>query len=119
MRRAVRTFVRVFQGGKKKREKKEEKKEENARLEASLERNIGGIGQFRFLRAASLANIKGSVGLILSEASAMRISIPIEKNLDFPDGHLGPLYLYPTSFVLGDLQHSYLLPLSFLLCVRP
>ena len=34
--------------------------------------------QFRFLRAACLANIKGSVGLILSKASAMRISIPLD-----------------------------------------
>ncbi len=32
--------------------------------------------QFRFLRAACYANIKGSVGLILAKASAMRISIP-------------------------------------------
>jgi hypothetical protein len=35
-------------------------------------------GQFRFLRAARYANIKGSVGLILAKASAMRISIPLE-----------------------------------------
>ena len=34
--------------------------------------------QFRFLRTASLANIKGSVGLILSKSSAMRISIPFD-----------------------------------------
>ena len=34
--------------------------------------------QFRFLRAASFANIKGSVGLILAKASAMRISIPMD-----------------------------------------
>jgi hypothetical protein len=34
--------------------------------------------QFRFLRAACYANIKGSVGLILVEASAMRISIPLD-----------------------------------------
>ena len=34
--------------------------------------------QFRFLRAASLANIKGSVGLILAKASTMRISIPLD-----------------------------------------
>jgi len=32
--------------------------------------------QLRFLRAACFANIKGSVGLILAKASAMRISIP-------------------------------------------
>jgi hypothetical protein len=34
--------------------------------------------QFRFLRAASYANIKGSVGLILAKASTMRISIPVD-----------------------------------------
>jgi hypothetical protein len=35
-------------------------------------------GGFRFLRAACLAHIKGSVGLILAKASAMRISIPLD-----------------------------------------
>ncbi len=39
--------------------------------------------QFRLLRTDCYANIKGSVGLILAKASAMRISIP----------HLGRLYL--------------------------
>jgi hypothetical protein len=34
--------------------------------------------QFRFLRAACYDNIKGSVGLILAKASAMRISIPLD-----------------------------------------
>ena len=34
--------------------------------------------QFRFLRGACLANIKGSVGLILAKASDMRISIPLD-----------------------------------------
>ena len=34
--------------------------------------------QFRFLRAACYANIKGSVGLILAKTSAMRISIPLD-----------------------------------------
>jgi hypothetical protein len=34
--------------------------------------------QFRFLRVASYANIKGSVGLILAKASVMRISIPLD-----------------------------------------
>jgi hypothetical protein len=33
--------------------------------------------QFRFLRTACYANIKGSVGLILAKASVMRISIPL------------------------------------------
>ena len=35
-------------------------------------------GHFRFLRAACLANIKGSVGLILAKTSTMRISIPLD-----------------------------------------
>jgi hypothetical protein len=35
-------------------------------------------GQFRFLRAACYANIKGSVGLIWAKASAMRMSIPLD-----------------------------------------
>ena len=43
--------------------------------------------QFRFLRAACLANLKGSVGLILAKASAMRISIP----LDFSSRPFTPL----------------------------
>jgi hypothetical protein len=34
--------------------------------------------QFRFLRVACLANLKGSVGLLLAEASDMRISIPFD-----------------------------------------
>ena len=32
--------------------------------------------QFRFLRAAGFTNLKGSVGLILTKVSDMRISIP-------------------------------------------
>ncbi len=35
-------------------------------------------GQFRFLREVRYANIKGSVGLTLAKASAMRISIPLD-----------------------------------------
>jgi hypothetical protein len=34
--------------------------------------------QIRFLRTACLANLKGSLGLILAKASVMRISIPID-----------------------------------------
>ncbi len=34
--------------------------------------------QFRFLREASFVNIKGSVGLILTKDSVIRISIPID-----------------------------------------
>ena len=36
------------------------------------------LDQFRFLRAACLVNIKGSVGLILAKASDMWISIPLD-----------------------------------------
>ena len=35
-------------------------------------------GHLRFLHTTCLANIKGSVGLILAKASAMRISIPLD-----------------------------------------
>ncbi len=35
-------------------------------------------GHFRFLRAECLANIKGSMGLILAKASVMRISVPLD-----------------------------------------
>jgi hypothetical protein len=34
--------------------------------------------QFRFLRASRLSNLKGSIGLILAKASAMRVTIPID-----------------------------------------
>jgi hypothetical protein len=34
--------------------------------------------QFRFRRVSSYSNIKGSVGLILTKASVMRISIPLD-----------------------------------------
>ncbi len=34
--------------------------------------------QFRFLRVSCFANLKGVVGLIMSKASAMRISIPLD-----------------------------------------
>ena len=34
--------------------------------------------QFRFLHGACFTNIKGSVGLILTKASTMRISIPLD-----------------------------------------
>ncbi len=34
--------------------------------------------QFRFLHTSCLSNIKGSVGLILSKSSVIRISIPLD-----------------------------------------
>ena len=36
--------------------------------------------QFRFLRASCFANLKGTVGLIMSKTSAMRISIPLDPS---------------------------------------
>jgi hypothetical protein len=57
----------------------------HAHLESStLAHNIPEeSSHFRFLRATCLANIKGSVGLILVKASGMRISIPIDPSLVF------------------------------------
>ena len=46
-------------------------------------------GQFRFLHAACLPNIKGSVGLIFAKDLDMRISIP----LDLSSRHFIPLSL--------------------------
>ena len=34
--------------------------------------------QFRFIRAACLANLKGSLGLTLAKAAAMRLTIPLD-----------------------------------------
>ena len=34
--------------------------------------------QFRFIRAACWANLKGSIGLMLAKASAMRVTIPLD-----------------------------------------
>jgi hypothetical protein len=54
------------------------------------------LDQFCFLRATCLANLKGSMGLILAKASVMRISIPL------------------------DLSSRYFIPLShFIRCRRP
>ena len=36
------------------------------------------LDQFRFLRDSCFANLKGVVGLIMTKASAMRISIPLD-----------------------------------------
>ena len=33
--------------------------------------------QFRFIRAACLANLKGSIGLMLAKVSVMRVTIPL------------------------------------------
>jgi hypothetical protein len=50
----------------------------HAHREASAHELPEELDQFRFLRAACLANLKGSVGLILAKVSAMRISIPLD-----------------------------------------
>jgi hypothetical protein len=50
-----------------------------------------GIDQFRFLRAACFANIKGSVGLILAKASVIRISVIISIPLDLSSRSFIPL----------------------------
>jgi hypothetical protein len=39
--------------------------------------------QFRFVRAACLSNLRGSVGLILAKVSVMRISIRIDLSRSF------------------------------------
>ncbi len=62
---------------------------------SALVNDIPESGHFRFPRTACLANIKGSVGLILAKASDMRISISLDLS-----------YLHRASFALGDLQHS-------------
>ena len=41
-------------------------------------RSTEELDQFRFLHAVCLANLKGSVGLILAKVSDMRISIPFD-----------------------------------------
>jgi hypothetical protein len=64
--------------------------------------------QFRFLRAACFANIKGSVGLILTKASVIRISIPLDlSSRSFIPLHVGcfsynlyRLFLTPHSWIV-------------------
>ena len=34
--------------------------------------------QFRFIRATCLANLKGSIGLMLDKVSVMRVTIPLD-----------------------------------------
>jgi hypothetical protein len=65
--------------------------------------------QFRFLRAAGLANLKGSVGWILVEGSVIRISwpfIPLPRFIR--SRHYTPLLALP----------SYMLQFYFALCRR-
>ncbi len=52
----------------------------HAHREASVLTNeiLEESDQFRFLRVVSYANVKGSVGLILTKTSTMRISIPLD-----------------------------------------
>jgi hypothetical protein len=41
-----------------------------------------GSDQFGFVRATCLSNLEGSVGLILTKVSDMRISIPLDLSFD-------------------------------------
>jgi hypothetical protein len=59
-------------------------------------------GHFRFLRAACLANFKGSVGLILVKASAMRISIPLDLS--------SRLFIPPPRFIRSRRPTTLLTP---------
>jgi len=76
--------------------------------------------QFRFLRAASLANLKGSVGLILAKASTMWISIPLDLSsrsfLTLPlfirSRRPTPLLALPSSFFLRVLPNRHMLGVS-------
>jgi hypothetical protein len=43
--------------------------------------------QFRFLRAACLVNLQSSVGLILTNVSAMRVSIPLDLSTQTVKDH--------------------------------
>ncbi len=65
--------------------------------------------QFRFLRAACYANIKGSVGLILAKASAIRISIPLDLS--------SRSFIPPSSF-MRSRRASTLLPPSLVFTPR-
>jgi hypothetical protein len=72
--------------------------------------------QFRFLRTALFANIKGSVGLILAKASAIRISIPLDLSsrsfIPLPcfmrSRRVTPLLAPSLSFLLGDLPKRHM-----------
>ena len=70
-------------------------------------------GQFRFLRAAGLANLKGSVRLILAKASAMLGFLYRSICL------LGLSYHYRVSFVLVVKHHFYPPPSSLSLRILP
>jgi hypothetical protein len=69
-------------------------------------------GQFRFLRAACSTNLKGSVGLLLAKASAMRISIPLvlssRPSRPLPWFiHFSPLpRFYPSAFCLRSTVYD-------------
>ena len=64
-------------------------------------------GHFRFLRAACLANMKGSVGLILEEASVMRMSIPLDlSSRSFIPSPRFIRYRRPTTLLAPSLVFS-------------
>ena len=72
-------------------------------------------GHFRFLRTACLANIKGSVGLILAKASVMRSTMRISIPLDITCCHFSLVEVvevqeYPrggVSLLLVNWNYSY------------
>ncbi len=73
-------------------------------------------GQFRFLREARYANIKGSAGLILAKASAMRISIPLDLSSRPFIPLFVPAFLTPYSFSVTFFLSFDLRP--FLFCCK-
>ena len=67
-----------FRDGRRKQKKRKKIKLEKNQDQALAHDIPQESEQFRFMRAACYANIKGSVGLILAKASVMRISIPLD-----------------------------------------
>ena len=59
--------------------------------------------QFRFLREVCFTNLKGAVGLIMTKASAMRISIPLDLS------SRTPLLILPSYFFLCVLPKRHIL----------
>ena len=64
------------------------------------ENYLRNLEQFRFLRAARLANLKDSVGLILDKAFGTRVTIPLKRVGRFGRG--APRYVNPFRSVLPE-----------------